>query len=78
MLKDDTGQDLPDLPAARQAAVRTIADMIAEHLSDGKAVDLGHRVDIEDGDGRLLDRVVFKDLFVFRGRQLVLGDHSTA
>lgn len=70
VLRDDTGQDLPDVSSARDAALQGISELIAEHLAAGKTVDLGHRIDVEDEAGRVATRVVFKDLFVYRGEPL--------
>ena len=44
---DEVGLDLPDLAAARQAAVEEARAVISEEVRNGR-IDLAHRIEVED------------------------------
>ena len=44
---DEVGVELPDLVAARQAAVEEARALISEEVRNGR-VDLAHRIEVED------------------------------
>jgi hypothetical protein len=59
---DFEGVELPDLAAARAAAIEQARGMIGEMAkADGRIV-LSHHIDIEDEDERVLDTVMFRDI----------------
>jgi hypothetical protein len=72
-LRDETGQSFDGLIDARRAAVRGVSELIAESIAAGHRVDLDHRIDIEDSQGNVTSRVMFGDLFVYRGQPLRLS-----
>lgn len=57
---DEEGQELADLEAAGAEAIRGIRSLLASELSEGR-MDLAGRIEIADGDGRLLQTVAFRD-----------------
>jgi hypothetical protein len=50
-ITDEVGLDLPDLAAARQAAVEEARAVIAEEVKNGR-IDLAHRIEVEDESRR--------------------------
>ena len=62
LLRDETGEEFADGEAARQAAVRGISELIAEKIAAGEKVDLRHRMEIEDEQGRRTV-IQFSELF---------------
>jgi len=66
VVKDETGEIFADDGAAREAAVRGIAELIAEHIVAGNPVDLNDRIEIEDEQGKVVAIVTYAELF--RGR----------
>jgi len=44
---DEVGQDLPDLAAAREAAVEEARAILGDEARDGR-IDLSHRIEVED------------------------------
>ncbi|HMC91634.1 MAG TPA: hypothetical protein VKI45_04150 [Allosphingosinicella sp.] len=63
--RDDEGQDLPDLAAARGAAVDGIRSILSDEVVHG-AIDFEGRVDIVDEAGNLLESVSFADAVELR------------
>lgn len=57
---DEEGQELADLAAAHDEAIRGIRSLLASEVGEG-AMDLGGRIEIADGDGRILKTVAFSD-----------------
>ena len=57
---DEEGVDLPDLEAARDAAILNIRDVMKDELVKGH-ITLGHRVEIADERGTILATVFFRD-----------------
>jgi hypothetical protein len=74
VLFDEVGQDFSSLEDARAGAIRGISELIAEHLAQHKSVDLAHRIEVSDDSGTTVDRVVFGELFIYRGAPLRLVD----
>lgn len=58
---DDEGVELPDLEAARVHASRTARFTAGETVKDHGHIVGDHRIDIENGDGQVLDSVYFRD-----------------
>ena len=48
---DEVGLDLPDLAAARQAAIEEARAVISEEVRSGH-IDLAHRIEVEDESRR--------------------------
>ena len=59
---DEEGQELPDLQAARTAACAGAREMIAEHITAGRPIDVTHRIEITDARFVVLDTIRFGDL----------------
>jgi hypothetical protein len=58
--EDLEGQDLPDLDAARQAAIDGVRSLLSEEARQGQ-LDLTGSIEIADSDGKLLLVVPFHD-----------------
>jgi hypothetical protein len=58
---DEEGVELADLQAARERATYLVRVTFAETAKDEGRVVLHHRIDIEDGQGKVLDTVHFGD-----------------
>ena len=63
----DEGQDFPDLDAAIQYARNQARFTFAETVKDEGRVNLDHRIDIEDDNGRVLATVRFRDVVTIEG-----------
>jgi hypothetical protein len=63
---DEEGQEFASLGDARQAAVASARDMMAADIRTGR-LSLGDRIEITDGDGAVLDIVVFRDAVQLHG-----------
>jgi hypothetical protein len=57
---DGEGVVLPDLEAARDAAIMNIRDIMKDELVNGQ-ITLGHRIEIVNDRGRILATVFFRD-----------------
>jgi len=66
-VSDLEGAELPDLGAARARAIEQARGMIGEVIKTEARIVLSHRIDIEDEEGRVLDRVVFRDIIRVEG-----------
>ena|SRR5687767_15109991 len=60
--RDEDGREFANLEAAREAARSNARFTFAETVKDFGRVNLDHRIDIEDADGRVLDTVRFRDV----------------
>ncbi|HEY0312083.1 MAG TPA: hypothetical protein VGC56_06270 [Allosphingosinicella sp.] len=58
--RDEEGQDLPDLAAARVAAVEGIRSILQDEVGHGM-IDFEGRVEIEDEAGAVLATVSYAD-----------------
>jgi len=58
--EDLEGQELPDLDAARAAAIEGVRSLLSEEVRHGQ-IDLSGRIDIADADGTILLSVPFCD-----------------
>ena len=58
--EDFEGQDLPDLAAARFAAIDSVRSVLSEETRQGQ-LDLSGAIEIADGDGNILLVVPFRD-----------------
>jgi hypothetical protein len=59
---DFQGVELSNLDEARSEAVHQARGMIGEMTKTEGRIVLSHRIDIENGEGRVLDSVVFRDI----------------
>jgi hypothetical protein len=62
---DDEGQDLPDVEAARVAAVEGIRSILRDEVAHG-LIDFEGRVEIEDEGGTLVATVSYHDAVELR------------
>jgi len=68
--EDETGQELPDLEAARRRALKAAGEIIAEELAQGRD-RVRIAIDIEDEGGR---RMLTLPLRSFRSRRKATAD----
>ena len=66
---DLEGREFPDLTAARACAVHLARFEVSEMVKTEGRVVLHHRIDIEDGHGRALDSVTFRDVLMVEEQQ---------
>jgi hypothetical protein len=59
---DQEGRDFANLEAAHACAETMARFEVSEMVKTEGRVVLHHRIDIEDGDGRALDSVAFRDV----------------
>ena len=59
-VEDDKGQELPDLEAARAAAIKAAREIMAADLQRG-ALDLSSFIEIEDVDRQLVHTLGFEE-----------------
>lgn len=59
---DPEGRDFHDLPAAKEEAIRSARELMAEHLIAGSPIDLNHRIEVADADGKVLAIIDFREL----------------
>jgi len=70
---DAEGRDFPDLAAAKEEAIRSSRDLMAEHVKAGEAVDLDHRIDVADDSGKVLASIGFRELITIKDSRVGLG-----
>ena len=58
---DDEGTDLRDVAAARLWAMKAARVLMCETLTNNGRVVLQHRIEIEDEDRSVVDKVLFGD-----------------
>ena len=63
ILCDHAGQECAGVAAAREAALRTAGELIAEHIVEGSIVNLSHRLEVVDEAGQVVVVIKFADLF---------------
>jgi len=61
------GRELLDLEAARNLACEYARFTFAEPVKEVGRANLDHRIDIEDGEGRVLETVRFRDAVRIEG-----------
>ena len=59
---DEEGKELPDLEAARKQAIANVRFTAGQTLTEQGQLTLSHRIQIEDGEGNVLDTVYFRDV----------------
>lgn len=59
---DDLGTDFPSLDTAVAYASRQIRYLAGHTVIETARIVLGHRIDIEDEHGAVLDSVLFRDV----------------
>ncbi|MCE7798119.1 hypothetical protein LWE61_16370 [Sphingobium sufflavum] len=68
-LMDEQGRDFRDLPAAKDEAIRSARELMAEHLMQGRPIDLDDRIEIADCDGKTLATIAFRELITIKDRR---------
>ena len=66
LVQDDEGQDLPDLPTARDVAIEGARSIIEEEVSLG-VIDLSGRVEVRDAGRQTVMSIPFRDAVEVRG-----------
>ena len=64
---DEEGVELPDLAAARVKAFENARFTLGQTALEEGKINFSHRIDIEDGQGRILDTVWFRDVVIVEG-----------
>ncbi len=59
---DPEGIELPSIDAAKSEALRAARDILSHEIRIG-VIDLRSRIDVEDGDSRVLHSLPLKDAF---------------
>jgi hypothetical protein len=59
---DEEGSDFPDLDRARSAAVEAARELIADHVTKARPVDLSHRIEVTDEHGQICAVVRFREV----------------
>lgn len=60
LIPDEEGRELPDLEAARAEAIKGARSILADDVLKGN-LDLRARIDITDGDGKILLSLGFSE-----------------
>lgn len=63
---DEEGAELPHLDAAKDYTVRQARALIGEGARTNGKINLGHRIDIEDAEGKVVATVRFGDVLTIR------------
>jgi hypothetical protein len=64
-VEDEEGQELPDIAAARQAAIAGLRDIMASELKDG-SLNPASFIEIQDEDGEYVTTISFEDAVIVR------------
>lgn len=67
-IADVEGSDVKDLAAAKAMAIEGARAMMAEHLTAGRPVNLGHRIEITDHNGKVLATLPFREMVTITDR----------
>lgn len=59
---DESGEDYTDLAAAKENAIASARELMAEHLLAGLPIRLWHRIEIADETGKVLATLPFREL----------------
>jgi hypothetical protein len=59
---DFEGLEFPDLASARAKAIEQARGMIGEVAKTEARIVLSHHIDIEDEEGQVLDRIMFREI----------------
>ena len=65
--RDPDGVELADLETARLHALSDVRFTVAETIKETGRLNLGHRIDIEDENGTVLDTIYFRDAVTIEG-----------
>jgi hypothetical protein len=66
-VRDDEGQELPDLHAARQCALEGARDLICGNVKQGR-LNLDHCIIVTDETDLVVMKLTFRDAFTIEGR----------
>jgi len=58
---DEEGSEHADLAAATAAAMKSVRELIAAHVVGGRPIDLHHRIEVTESDGKVAATVRFGD-----------------
>ncbi len=59
---DEEGRELPDLEAARELALENAREIVCANIREGY-LNLDHRIEVTDADGREVLVITFRDAF---------------
>lgn len=59
---DYEGTEFPDQAAAKVRSIEDARGLMAEHVRLGQPINLSHRMEVADGDGRVLAVIPFREL----------------
>lgn len=62
---DEEGHLFADLATAETEAIRSMRDVIAEHVRSGRIIHLDHRIEITDNQGVVLKIITFGQVVQF-------------
>ncbi len=65
---DEEGLELPDLAAAKKAAINGARHLMAEHIVAGRPLDLSDRIEIADERGSVLATLPFREMITIIDR----------
>jgi hypothetical protein len=61
-VEDEEGEEYPTLESARERAVQYALDMSAASVLEERKLNLHHRIEVADSDGRIVFAVEFGDV----------------
>lgn len=64
---DEDGRDYVDLAAAKEVAIAGALELMAAHVRQMKPIHLSHRIEVADGEGRVLAVIPFRELITVNG-----------
>jgi hypothetical protein len=63
---DEEGLELPDVDAAREQAMDSARELVCESIHQGH-LNLDHRIEVDDENGRRVMTVSYRDAFILTG-----------
>ena len=64
---DEEGEEFPDLACAKAMAISSARDLMAEHLKEGRPIDLRNRIEVADESGKVLAVIPFREVITVTG-----------
>ena len=64
---DEEGAEFPDLACAKAMAISSARDLMAEHVKEGRPIDLGNRIEVADESGKVLAVIPFREVITVTG-----------
>ncbi|MDF0544175.1 hypothetical protein PX699_17635 [Sphingobium sp. H39-3-25] len=68
---DEEGRVFEDLTAAKEEAIRSSRDLMAEHVKAGEPINLCHRIEVTDDEGKVLATIDFRELITITDNKAV-------